>query len=123
MSPPLLVYVTCADPAQAQAIATAVVGERLAACANILPGMTAIYRWQGAVEQAAETLLLLKTLEPRLAALQARVRALHSYQCPCVVAVPIVAGSPDYLAWLAEAIAEPGAAVALDGQVPILRAP
>lgn len=109
MSSPLLVYVTCADPAQAAAIARAVVGERLAACANILPGMTAIYRWQGAVEEGGETVLLLKTLEHRLAALQARVRALHSYQCPCVVAVPIVAGTPDYLAWLAEAVSGPAA--------------
>ncbi|MCK6489383.1 MAG: divalent-cation tolerance protein CutA [Planctomycetes bacterium] len=109
MSAPLLVYVTCADPAQAAAIARAVVGEGLAACANILPGMTAVYRWQGAVEESAETLLLLKTLEHRLPALQARVRALHSYQCPCVVAVPIAAGTPDYLAWLAESVIAPAA--------------
>lgn len=101
---PILVYVTCADAGQARAIARALVEERLAACANIVPGMTAIYRWQGAVEEGAEALLLLKTAAGRFDALAARARALHSYQCPCVLAVPIVAGDPAYLAWLAEGV-------------------
>jgi periplasmic divalent cation tolerance protein len=97
-------YVTCADRAQAVAIGRALVEERLAACVNLIPGMHAIYRWQGAVEEADEVVLVAKTTAASVAALTDRVRALHSYTCPCVVVLPIVAGNPDYLAWLAGAV-------------------
>lgn len=93
-------WVTCRDRAEARAIGEALVGERLAACANILPIMESIYRWKGAVETADEAVLILKTREALVPRLTARVRALHSYECPCVVALPITDGNPSYLAWI-----------------------
>lgn len=96
-----LVYCTCPDAATAQRIADAVVGERLAACVNLLPGVTSVYRWQGKVEQANEVLLLIKTTADRLEALSARVRELHPYELPEVIAVEVRAGLPAYLDWVA----------------------
>ena len=77
------------------------VDERLAACANGLDGMTSLYWWQGVLEQASEAVLILKTRAELVERLTMRVRELHSYDCPCVVALPIAAGNPDYLAWIA----------------------
>ena len=77
------------------------VDERLAACANVLDGMTSLYWWQGVLEQASEAVLILKTRAELVERLTMRVRELHSYDCPCVVALPIAAGNPDYLAWIA----------------------
>lgn len=95
-----LVYVTTPDRDVARTIATKLVEEGLAACANILPGMESVYRWQGKVERAAETVLILKCRSAGFDALSARVRALHPYEVPCIIALPIAAGLPDYLAWL-----------------------
>jgi periplasmic divalent cation tolerance protein len=100
MSGACIVYVTAADAAQALAIGRTLVEERFAACVNVLPGMTSIYRWQGGVERAEEAVLIAKTGADRVAALTARVRALHTYHLPCVVAAPLVDGDPDYLAWV-----------------------
>ena len=97
----VVVYVTCSDPAQAEAIARHLVEERLAACANLIPGMRSLYRWRGALESADETVLILKTTAVRVPALTTRVKQLHTYTVPCVVAVPVVDGSPEYLAWIA----------------------
>jgi len=98
-----VVLVTCGSAAEARRIARAVVEERLAACANILPGaVTSIYRWKRNVESAKERLLIIKTSRKRLAKLQATVERLHSYEVPEFIALPIVAGSRAYLAWLDE---------------------
>ncbi len=97
----VLVYITCNDSAQAEAIARQLVEERLAACANIIPGMRSLYRWQGVIESAEETVLILKTVAGRVPTLSARVKQLHTSTVPCLVAVPVVDGSPDYLAWIA----------------------
>jgi periplasmic divalent cation tolerance protein len=97
----LSVYVTAADAAEAERIGRAAVAERLAACANILPGMRSIYWWQGRMEEASETVLILKTTKGRLEALITRVKALHSYDCPCIEALAVTAGNPDFLAWVA----------------------
>lgn len=102
----LMVYVTCASPEQAQRMADTLVGERLAACANILPGMRAVYRWRGAVERDEETVLLLKTTAVRLERLVERAVELHSYEVPCVVALPLVGGHADYLEWIENATEE-----------------
>lgn len=102
-------YVTCASSEEASRIGRTLVEERLAACANILPGVTSIYHWQGRVETGGETALVLKTRAALVEALAARVRALHSYSVPCVVALPIRGGNPDYLAWLAAETREPAA--------------
>jgi periplasmic divalent cation tolerance protein len=100
-----LVLVTCASAVEARRIARAVVGARLAACVNILPGaVTSIYRWKGKVESAHERLLFIKTSRNRLAKLQAAVERLHSYDVPEFIALPIVAGSRGYLAWIDECL-------------------
>jgi periplasmic divalent cation tolerance protein len=98
-----IVHCTCPDAVTADRIATALVDEGLAACVNVLPGVRAVYRWQGAVEHADEVLLLAKTTAGRLVALTARICQLHPYELPEVVAVEAAGGSPAYLAWVAEA--------------------
>ena len=97
----LFVYVTASDLAEAQRIGRAVVEERLAACANILPGMRSIYWWEGAVNEAQEVVLILKTMPAQLEALTLRVEALHSYKVPCIAALEARPGNPDYIAWIA----------------------
>lgn len=94
-------YVTCASTEEAFRIGRAVVEARLAACANVLPGLTSIYHWQGRIETGQECGLVLKTRAELVERLAAEVRALHSYTVPCVVALPVVGGNPDYLSWLA----------------------
>jgi len=100
-------YVTCASSEEALAIGRAVVEARLAACANLLPGLTSIYHWQGRIETGSETALVLKTRADLVDALTAKVGALHSYSVPCVVALPIRGGNADYLAWLASETVAP----------------
>jgi periplasmic divalent cation tolerance protein len=101
----ILVYITAATPEDAKAIGSAIVGEQLAACANVIPGMTSIYRWEGEVRQDSEAVLILKTTEDRLDALTARVRALHPYDLPCIVALPVGGGNPAFLDWIAREVA------------------
>ena len=95
-----LIYVTVPDVAAAQAIGRTIVAERLAACANILPGMQSVYWWQGQLEEARETVVILKTVGSAAERVIARVRALHSYDVPCAIALPITAGNPAYLDWI-----------------------
>lgn len=99
---------TCPDLASAERLAGALVDERLAACVQVLPGVRSVYRWQGAVEHAAETLLLIKTTRERLDALAARVREVHPYELPELLAVEATGGLPAYLAWVAAEAREPG---------------
>ena len=101
-----LVFCSCPDPATAQRLATALVEARLAACVSVLPQVRSVYRWQGAVEQADETLLLAKTAAARLPALVERLEALHPYELPEIVAVEAAAGLPAYLDWVADATRE-----------------
>jgi len=96
----LLVQTNCPDGETAARIAAALVDEHLAACANILAPCASIYRWEGKVEMATETPLLLKTTVDRYAALEARLQELHPYEVPEVVAVPVQAGLPAYLEWV-----------------------
>ncbi|HLJ64002.1 MAG TPA: divalent-cation tolerance protein CutA [Stellaceae bacterium] len=100
--PVMIVYVTASNLEEARGIASRVVEERLAACANILGGMRSLYWWQGAVQEGEEAVLILKTVEERLAALIARVNELHSYDTPCIEAWPVTAGHPRFLDWVAE---------------------
>jgi periplasmic divalent cation tolerance protein len=100
MTSALFVYITASSMDEANRIADAVVGERLAACANILPGMTSIYRWKGKVERVEECVLILKTRAALFGQLEARVKALHSYDTPCIVALPVTAGNAGYLEWI-----------------------
>lgn len=97
----LLVYVTIRDRRQARRLGARLVEERLAACVNVLGPITSIYRWKGRVQEDGEVALLAKTTAARWPALLRRVRELHTYETPCVVAVPLAAGHPDFLKWLA----------------------
>jgi len=94
--------VACRDRAQARRIARALVGERLAACVNVVPGMTSVYRWKGKVEEAREVLLVIKSRPGRSKRLGDRIRELHDYSVPEVVTMPVVSGSADYLRWVRE---------------------
>ena len=96
----VVVYVTASSAEEAATLARALVGERLAACVNRLP-VESVYQWQGQVEEAAEVLLIVKTRRDLLDALAARVTALHSYTVPEIIALPVVAGWPPYLQWIA----------------------
>lgn len=96
----LWVYVTAADEAEARRIGRALVEENLAACVNVLPGHTAIYRWQGAIEEGPEAAFVAKTTAARFEALRARIRALHSYSLPAIVALPAAAGDVEFLDWV-----------------------
>jgi periplasmic divalent cation tolerance protein len=96
----LTVYVTVPSLPEAEKIARVVVEERLAPCANILPGVHSIYRWKGKVEQATECAMILKVDSEGFEDLRARIRSLHSYECPCIVAWPIDKADADYARWL-----------------------
>lgn len=95
-----VVLVTAPDVETASALARALVDERLAACVNLLPGVRSIYRWQDAVEDDSEVLLVVKTRAARCAALAERVRALHPYDVPEVLELAAVGGSAGYLDWV-----------------------
>jgi periplasmic divalent cation tolerance protein len=103
----IVVFVTAGSEAEAETIARALVEERLAACVNILPPIRSIYRWEGKVADDQEWLLFIKTRAQRFSAVEARVKALHSYQVPEVIALPIVQGAEGYLRWLLENASEP----------------
>jgi periplasmic divalent cation tolerance protein len=104
----VVVLVTAGSAEEASGLARALVDERLAGCANIVGPIRSIFRWQGAVEDAAEYLLVLKARTADADALAARVAALHSYDVPEVLVLPLHAGYAAYLAWLADATARPG---------------
>ena len=96
-----MIYVTTASRAEALAIGRALVEERLAACANVIEPATSIYWWEGRVQTENEAVVILKTQAALVERLTARAKAPHSYAVPCVVALPIEAGNPDYLRWIA----------------------
>lgn len=106
MSDLCVLYVTTADRDEALAIGRALVEARLAACANVLPEVTSLYHWDGRLEQSAEAVLILKTRTDLATAAINRIRALHSYDCPGVVVLPVEGGNPDYLDWLRRETAE-----------------
>ena len=95
---------TVPDRKTGERIAEALVEERLAACVNLLPGVSSTYRWQGKVEKATECLLIIKTVVSKFEALKQRIKALHPYDLPEIIALPITAGSSEYLNWITESI-------------------
>jgi periplasmic divalent cation tolerance protein len=100
----ILVLTTIAAEADGAALGRALVDERLAACVNILPAMTSVYRWKGQVEQDREQQVIIKTTRDRLATLEARVRELHSYELPEFLVVAAGGGAEAYLAWVEESV-------------------
>jgi periplasmic divalent cation tolerance protein len=103
----VLVLTTIGADADGQALARTLVAERLAACVNVLPVMTSVYRWKGQVEQDQERQLVIKTTPDRVEALQSRVRELHAYELPEFLVVNADSGSAAYLAWVTESVASP----------------
>ena len=99
----IVVFMTAANGEEATRLADMLVGAHLAACVQILPEIESVYRWQGKVERQAEVLLIAKTVRGKFDELEREVRALHSYDTPEIVAVPIVTGSASYLEWLNQA--------------------
>ena len=103
------VHVTTPDGPTAVRLARLLVEERLAACVQVLPGVTSVYRWDGAVETAAEHLLLVKTTAAAFEAIRERIGSEHPYDTPEVLALPVVAVAPGYAAWLSASVdAGPG---------------
>lgn len=101
----LIVWCSCPDAATAHTIAERLVEQRLAACATLLPGARSVYHWQGKVESAEETLLMIKTHGTRYAALEAAIQTLHPYEVPEVLAVEVTDGVAPYLDWVRESTA------------------
>jgi len=98
----ILVLCTCPSLGEADAVATALIEERLAACVNRLPGIKSLYRWEGRVTHDDEILLLIKTSADLFDRLEKTIKTLHPYETPEIIAVPIVAGSAEYLRWIEE---------------------
>src|SRR5919108_6456621 len=99
----IVVFMTAASGEEATRLADMLVGAPLAACVQILPEMESVYRWQGKIERQSEVLLLAKTTRAKFDELEQEVRALHSYDTPEIIAVPVITGSAPYLDWLNEA--------------------
>jgi periplasmic divalent cation tolerance protein len=100
MPDPQLVFSTCPDAKSAEAVAETLVAEGLAACVNVVSGLRSVYRWHGKLEKADEHLLLIKSTSSNFSALCRRIRELHPYELPEVLAVPISDGLPEYLSWI-----------------------
>ncbi len=97
-----LVYITASNRDEAMTLSHALVEQHLVACVNIIDTMTSVYWWDGAPQEEQETVLLIKTRADRVEALTEAVRALHSYEIPCVISMPIAGdeGNPDFLTWI-----------------------
>ncbi len=102
-----MLYITAGSRDEAKKIGRALVEARLVACANVIDGMESVYWWEGKLTEDREAVLIVKTRADLVPAVTAKVKALHSYTVPCVVALPIQDGNPDYLAWVAAETAAP----------------
>ena len=98
------IYMTAGNKAEAHKIAKALVEHRLAACVNILENMQSIYRWEKEIQQDTEVVLIAKTTESLVSELIEKVKSLHSYDCPCIVSLPILDGYPPFLKWIYEEV-------------------
>lgn len=100
----VLVYITAGSEEEAKKIARSLVISKLAACVNIISGMNSIYFWKGELQDDRELVLIAKTTEDRLVELTKHVKAIHSYDCPCIVGIPIQGGSEDFLNWIKDQV-------------------
>ncbi len=100
MTDKIVVFSACSSAEEAQSIARKLIEARLAGCVNVIPGVRSFYRWKGAIEQAEEHMLVIKSSRLQFEALRIELEKSHSYEVPEVVALPVVAGSPNYLNWL-----------------------
>ncbi len=104
MADPLVIFITAGSAEEGERIAEALVKEMLAACVNIVPAISSVYRWEGRVQRDNEALLIVKSRQDVFDHLVDRVKELHSYDLPEVIALPIAVGSDDYLRWLSGAV-------------------
>ncbi|OOZ37801.1 divalent-cation tolerance protein CutA [Solemya velesiana gill symbiont] len=102
----LLIYCTCPDLKTAEEIAGQLVDDGLAACVNLVPGIVSIYQWQGERDRAEESLLLIKTSQPRYRELEKKIVTLHPYELPEIIVVPVEQGLPGYLDWVKQCTTE-----------------
>jgi periplasmic divalent cation tolerance protein len=98
----VLIYMTAGSEAEADRVGEALLDANLVACVNILPGMRSLYRWQGKVARDPEVTLIAKTRADLVDRVTALVKQTHSYDCPCVVSLPIEGGNPEFLDWIAQ---------------------
>ncbi len=98
------IYITAGSLAEAERIGALLVAQRLAACVNVLPNVVSLYRWQGEVQRDQECVLIAKTTADSFPALEGAVQEAHSYDCPCIIALPIVGGHAPFLKWIAEEV-------------------
>jgi periplasmic divalent cation tolerance protein len=96
------IYITAGNRDEARVIGKALVSERLAACVNIIDNINSMYWWQGEIQDDREVILIAKTKESLVPELIEKVKTIHSYDCPCVVSLPIVDGNKEFLEWVAE---------------------
>ncbi|MBW1738228.1 MAG: divalent-cation tolerance protein CutA [Deltaproteobacteria bacterium] len=96
------IYITAGDMDEARAIGKALVSDRLAACVNIIDNINSMYWWQGEIQDDMEVIIIAKTKESLVPELIEKVKSMHSYDCPCVVSLPIVDGNKGFLEWVAE---------------------
>lgn len=108
MTDKIVVLSTCSSREEADRIARQLVETRLAACVNIVPGVRSVYRWNGAIEEAEESLLVIKSSRPLFEDLQAEIARLHSYQTPEALAIAVVDGAEPYLMWMAHELRAAG---------------
>lgn len=104
MADEIVILITAASEDEAARIARALVDERLAACANILPGVRSLFFWEGRTQDEREVLMVVKTRHALLDSIVRRVKALHSYTVPEIIALPVLGGSQDYLKWVRETV-------------------
>ena len=107
MTDKIVVFVTCGKEEEAQEIANTLVEKRLAACVNIMPGVSSLYWWENKVTRDTEFLLIIKTSRSRYRELEREIQRLHSYSVPEIVALPIVEGSQEYLDWIGTSVEKP----------------
>lgn len=98
----VLVYMTAKDKQEAEKVGQAVIESRLAACVNIIDSMQSMFFWQGAVQKESEAVLIAKTKVGLVSELTRKVKSVHSYDCPCVLALPVIDGNPEFLEWIQE---------------------
>lgn len=101
---PVIIMVTCVSVKEARKIAGSILSKRLAACANIISGVESRFWWKGRLDRALEAIIMMKTLESNFKKIETEVQRLHSYEVPEIIAIPIAAGSRDYLDWISRSV-------------------
>ncbi len=105
----VMVYITAGDKQEAERVGKALVESKTAACVNIVDGMQSMFWWDGGVQKENEVVVIAKTKVGLVASLTEEVKSVHSYDCPCVVAVPVIDGNPDFIQWIQEETKDIGA--------------